>query len=93
MEQEKRRPGRKKGSPGAVKPDAEKKLHITRLGLNDVDQGALEARLDDLGKKGTRPSRAGYFRGLFLEDIQRAMVEKFKERAALGPLGDRNAND
>ena len=76
MEQEKRRPGRKKGSPGAVKPDAEKKLHITRLGLNDLDQSLLEARLDDLGAKGTRPSRAGYFRGLFMADVQKALAEK-----------------
>lgn len=76
METIKRKPGRKKGSPGAVKPDSEKKLHITRLGLDDIDQGLLEARLDDLGVKRTRPSRAGYFRGLFLADVKAALAGK-----------------
>lgn len=73
METTKRKPGRKKGSPGAIKPDSEKKLHITRLGLNDLDQALLEARLDDLGAKGTRPSRAGYFRGLFMADVRASL--------------------
>lgn len=76
METIKRKPGRKKGSPGAVKPDSEKKLHITRLGLNDLDQSLLEARLDDLGAKGRRPSRAGYFRSLFMADVKGALAEK-----------------
>lgn len=74
----KARPGRKKGSPGAVKPDSEKKLHITRLGLNDLDRDLLESRLADLKEKGQKVSRAGYFRKLFLNDIK-SFLESVQE--------------